>query len=246
MTRNCRNRQQRKSDRKGQWLQPREDRREHCEQRAHSRQTGSDDHRRPEPSRQRHVMQLPRGADEDDQERQQHQAHRYPGDREPEERRPDRDEEAGKEQGTRDHVLRARPVARREGGQRGSAAGSHAEGDRPRDLVAVVGQSAPEHRVVAVAEPATKRDDERPASDDARLPGKYRAAAVADRFHTGAGADGVVENEPDGGRSFRDDSFVRRNGADQPRVRPRRRRKGERTEHGEHKTDAKRHRRIQR
>jgi hypothetical protein len=61
--------------------------------------------------------------------------------------------------------------------------------------VPVVGDDAPQHRVVAGRE-LLQRDDERPAADDVRLPRFDRRPVAPDGLDPGSGPDDVVEDEP--------------------------------------------------
>ncbi len=136
-----------------------------------------------------------RRTDEDEQERAEHQPHGDTADREPEERRARRSQKAREEEQARDDVLCVGAVV---GGQcrlRWGPTGAYAEGKNTGDHVAVVRADAPQHRVVAVSETASKRYDERTAAEDARLSGEHRATSVADRPDPRSGTNVVVEED---------------------------------------------------
>ena len=151
-------------------------------------------------------MRNARYADEDEQERSEHQAHGNRSDREPEEGRAPRRQQTGEEEKTGDDVLQTWTVVGGESGLRWRPARAHAEREHPRELVAVVGEDAPQHRVVAFGETGPERDDENTAvADDARLSAEYGTAAVANRLDPGRGANAVVEDDADRrGRALED------------------------------------------
>ena len=178
-------------------------------------------------------MRNARHADEDEQERSEHQPHGHRSDREPEERRAPRRQQAREEQETGDDVLQARTVVGRKSGLRWCPARAHAEREHPRELVTVVGEDAPQHRVVAAVETGPQRDDEHSAAHDARLPGKHRPAAVADRLDPGREADVVVEGHADPGGSAPEHGPVARDGPEEPGMGPGCLREGEDREQDE-------------
>ena len=84
----------------------------------------------------------------------------------------------------------------------------------------VVGEDAPQHRVVAVAQAGPKRDDEHAAAHDARLSAEHRAAPVSDRLDPGDRANVVVEDDADPPGSAAEHASVPGNGAQQPGMGP--------------------------
>jgi len=115
------------------------------------------------------------------------------------------------------------------------ADGAHAEGKNTCDHVAVVRADPPQHRVVAVAETASKRYDERTAADDAWLSGEHRAASVADRPNPRSRMNVVVEEDTYPRWCGPEHGAVPGNGPQEPGMGPGGLGEGQGTEQGEEK-----------
>ena len=99
--------------------------------------------------------------------------------------------------------------------------------------MAVVRADTPQHRVVAVSETRSERDDEDVAADDPRLSSEHRTTSVADRLDPGRGANVVGEEDADAGRRHTQHGSVARDAPQEPGMGPGRLGEDQGTEQGE-------------
>jgi hypothetical protein len=220
VSRERRQRQQRKTGKKGKWFEPRKHGRHGSEDGAYAGDDCRNSHHGAEARRERSIVRDARHADEDEQKRAEHQPDGNRSHHETEERGARRRQEAREEEQTRDDVLRGRPVVSGECSLRRRPTRAHAERDHPRELVPVVREDPPQHRVVAVGEAGPERDHERATPGDPRLPGEHRPSPVPDRFDPGREPNVIVEDDADPGRCGLEHRPIPRDGPEEPGMRP--------------------------